>query len=321
MAKETPRGWRIIQTNVVAQDRSGRGVNPHLSDVQRAVAADAAARDAREQAYRQYDVDIQKAWRNGDADPWSNNNPPTGAGSHGPLGARPGQPCTKNGWKGTLKRAADGSLYCDIGAHDAQPQFNDGSNDATSGNRPGWRVPVVNDRRAVRDAYQKYDVRMANMYRLHDGEISCPDCDGSGIASEAAVPAKPVQATASLEPTTYENSPDEVVANTAADHDSRSLTQRMQDHRRTMDALYRQHDAELSICGDRTNDQTNNDRRRIVSAVTARRLVPLIPPRRGRARCLRAGIRRRLSRPQCATRRPVARRLDQNSLFKIRRRS
>ena len=222
------------------------GVNPHLSDVQRAVAADAAARDAREQAYRQYDVDIQKAWRNGDADPWSNNNPPTGAGSHGPLGARPGQPCTKNGWKGTLKRAADGSLYCDIGAHDAQPQFNDGSNDATSGNRPGWRVPVVNDRRAVRDAYQKYDVRMANMYRLHDGEISCPACDGSGMASDSGGPCKICAGDGIIEADGYESSPDEAVQNTAADHDSRSLTQRMQDHRRTMDALYRQHDAELS---------------------------------------------------------------------------
>jgi hypothetical protein len=40
-----------------------------------------------------------------------------------------------------------------------------------------------------------------------------------------------------------------------------------------------------------------------------------------RARCAWPGIRRCLSPPQCATRRPVARRLDQNSPFKIRRRS
>ena len=86
---------------------------------------------------------------------------------------------------------------------------------------------------------------MANAYRLHDGEISCPDCDGSGMASDSG-PCETCAGDGIIEADAYENSPDEVVANTAADHDSRSLTQRMQDHRRTMDALYRQHDAELS---------------------------------------------------------------------------
>jgi hypothetical protein len=77
----------------------------------------------------------------------------TGFGSSGQLGARPGQPCTRNGWQGTLKRAADGSLVCNIGRRDALPQFRDGG-DPTSGNKPGWRIPAVNDRQTVRDAYQ-----------------------------------------------------------------------------------------------------------------------------------------------------------------------
>lgn len=53
----------------------------------------------------------------------------------------------------------------------------------------------------------------------------------------------------------------------------------------------------------------------------AKQMIELLARGDELARCLTAGIRRRLSRPQCATRRPVARRLDQNSLFKIRRRS
>jgi hypothetical protein len=46
--------------------------------------------------------------------------------------------------------------------------------------RPGFRVPVVNDRRATRDAYQQYETGLANRYKVGDGEVQCPHCFGSG---------------------------------------------------------------------------------------------------------------------------------------------
>jgi hypothetical protein len=46
--------------------------------------------------------------------------------------------------------------------------------------RPGYRIPIVHDRRATRDAYAKYQTGLVNAYRLHDGETQCPDCDGDG---------------------------------------------------------------------------------------------------------------------------------------------
>jgi hypothetical protein len=93
-----------LRVPMTARDR--RGVNPYLSDVQRAVATDAATRDARARAYELYDQEVGQAWRNGDADPWSETNPPTGFGSHGPRGAVEGDACTINGAKGRLKLVA-----------------------------------------------------------------------------------------------------------------------------------------------------------------------------------------------------------------------
>jgi hypothetical protein len=54
------------------------------------------------------------------------------------------------------------------------------SEDPMALHRPGFRIPVVNDRRAVRDAYAKYETSLVNAYRIGDGEAQCPDCDGSG---------------------------------------------------------------------------------------------------------------------------------------------
>ena len=53
------------------------------------------------------------------------------------------------------------------------------SNDPMSLHRPGFRVPVVNDRRAVRDAYSQYETGLVNAYRVGDG-TQCPTCFGSG---------------------------------------------------------------------------------------------------------------------------------------------
>ena len=62
----------------------------------------------------------------------------------------------------------------------AKPQITDGrTDDPMALHRPGFRVPVVNDRRAVRDAYAKYETRLVNAYRVGDGK-TCPDCGGYG---------------------------------------------------------------------------------------------------------------------------------------------
>jgi hypothetical protein len=66
-------------------------------------------------------------------------------------------------------------------ARQALPLITDGrSDDPMALHRPGFRVPVVNDRRKVVDAYAKYETGLVNAYRVSDGEAQCPDCDGDG---------------------------------------------------------------------------------------------------------------------------------------------
>ena len=52
-------------------------------------------------------------------------------------------------------------------------------------NRPGFRVPVVNDRRSVVDAYRRYETQISNRYKVHDGETQCWKCFGSGEVNGA----------------------------------------------------------------------------------------------------------------------------------------
>ena len=59
-------------------------------------------------------------------------------------------------------------------------RITDGTDNPLGLHRPGFRIPVVNDRRAVRDAYQSYETSLVNAYRVSDGEAQCPDCDGGG---------------------------------------------------------------------------------------------------------------------------------------------
>jgi hypothetical protein len=64
---------------------------------------------------------------------------------------------------------------------DAKPQFTDGHSivDPAAGLKPGWRMPTVQDRTKVRDAYQHYETSVTNAYRVGDG-TQCPECFGSG---------------------------------------------------------------------------------------------------------------------------------------------
>jgi hypothetical protein len=157
-----------------------------------------------------------------------------------------GDLCTRNGWPGTLRRGADGELFCDIGRKDAKPQFTDGrTTDPTALNRPGFRVPVVNDRRAVHDAYARYQTGLVNAYRVGDGEVQCPKCFGSGEDEDGDCDAcngtgimaasKGGKGFGSSNEGGYDNTPDPA---------SDALT--MKDHRQTMDRLYRERDEELA---------------------------------------------------------------------------
>jgi hypothetical protein len=112
-----------------------------------------------------------------------------GVGSHGARGEVEGDLCTRNGWPGILARGADGELFCDIGRKDALPQFTDGYNfvDPAAGMKPGWRMPVVQDRRAVHDAYAASDAYQRNRYKCSDGDTLCDDCDGDGVDQDGNV--------------------------------------------------------------------------------------------------------------------------------------
>jgi hypothetical protein len=84
------------------------------------------------------------------------------------------------------------------------------SDNPTALNRPGFRVPVVNDRRAVHDAYATYDSELCSRYRCNDGKgFGSPNEGGYDTLDSAS--------------------------------DSRTLDQ----SRQMMDRLYRERDAEL----------------------------------------------------------------------------
>jgi hypothetical protein len=54
------------------------------------------------------------------------------------------------------------------------------TDDPTALNRPGFRVPEIQDRRGVLDARQQYQTQIQNRYKCGDGEMLCPDCEGEG---------------------------------------------------------------------------------------------------------------------------------------------
>jgi len=44
-------------------------------------------------------------------------------------------------------------------------KITDGTDNALGLQKPGWRIPVVSDRRAVRDAYEQYEADLISAYR------------------------------------------------------------------------------------------------------------------------------------------------------------
>ena len=171
-----------------------------------------------------------------------------GAGSHGPRGEVVGDVCMTDDKRQGRLRKVNGELVCvPLKSQDAKPAFTDGHNlvDPAAGLKPGWRVPVVNDRRAVTDTYRRVELGQTKAYRIgdktqcaecfgsgedEDGE-DCDACSGTGIMSERS------SATSKGFGSSNEggyDTPDPA-------SDSRTLDQ----HRQVIDQLYAERDAEL----------------------------------------------------------------------------
>jgi hypothetical protein len=130
---------------------------------------------------------------------------------------------------------------------DAKPQFTDGrTTDATALHRPGFRVPVVQDRTKVRDAYAADAVYLRNRYKCGDGERLCDDCGGEGYDQDGNVcdtchgkGVMPVQNDGG-----YHTDADAKTFNDLTIQDQ-TIQDRIRDHRQNVARLHSQLDAEL----------------------------------------------------------------------------
>jgi len=142
----------------------------------------------------------------------------------------------------------------DAATRHAEPQFSDGSRmlDLSAGNRPGFRIPTVNDRRpmddrraVVRDAYAKADKQASHQWKCHDNEAVCDDCDGDGYDEngvkcltcngEGVIPERDSRSKGS--------GGGFGCGNEGGGYDSRNRVVSLDQHRQTMDRLYRARDA------------------------------------------------------------------------------
>jgi hypothetical protein len=166
----------------------------------------------------------------------------TGQGERGQRGQVEGDLCTINGSEGRL-RNVNGELRCvPLRSNDAKPQFTDGrTTDPFALQRPGFRIPVVNDRRAVHDAYTADDAYLRNRYKCGDGEQLCEDCDGEGYDADGN---QCETCNSSGTVSARERSSGKRFGSTnEAGFDSRSVNQH--DHR-TTDQAYRDYDKSIS---------------------------------------------------------------------------
>ena len=163
-----------------------------------------------------------------------------GAGSHGPRGEVEGDICMTNDRR---EGRLNADLVCmPLKSRDAKLLITDGrTTDPLALQRPGFRIPVVNDRRAVRDAYAAYETSLVNRYRVGDG-VQCAECFGSGededgedcdACNGSGVMPDRGKGFGSSNEGGYDT-PDPA-------SDSRTLDQ----HRQVMDRLYAERDAEL----------------------------------------------------------------------------
>jgi hypothetical protein len=180
-----------------------------------------------------------------DNNPWADPHSyeSTGQGEHGQRSQQAGDLCTLNGFPGRLKKV-NGELCCVPDTKDAVG-FTDHSGDPWSASRPGFRLRIGDTRKAQRDAIAEYERELTNRWRLGDQERTCSACDGSG--EDEAGNDCPVCGGEGVLPAANETTDRQTAHASLAQRndDSRPLAQRMQDHKRTMDALYRARDAEL----------------------------------------------------------------------------
>jgi hypothetical protein len=67
----------------------------------------------------------------------------------------------------------------DTTAHRAR--VTDGTDNPFGLHKPGFRIRTGDtSRQVVADAYAKADRQMSNAFKVRDGQIQCPDCDGEG---------------------------------------------------------------------------------------------------------------------------------------------
>jgi len=125
----------------------------------------------------------------------------------------------------------------------SKPVMTDGhSTDPLALQRPGWRIPVVNDRRVVTDTYRRVELGQTKAYRLGDsmqcsecfgsgegpdGE-DCDACNGTGIMPERSKGGKGFGST------------------NEGGYDTPDPASDSRTHRQTLDKLYRERDEELS---------------------------------------------------------------------------
>jgi len=152
----------------------------------------------------------------------------------------------------SLKRGPNGELYCETGHRaDSAPMITDAAGGRLGLHRPGFRI-ATNDRHAqqlsVIDAeHARYQTRMANAYKLSDGQVQCPACDASGWAANGGVCSKCLGEGVIDE---SDEDIDRAFANTQTAHeglprkaiDSRALA----DHHARMQQIYSAQDLELS---------------------------------------------------------------------------
>lgn len=199
-------------------------INPRLTAMQRAVARDTPENFG------------------------STNEPHRTRSSSSSRGQQPGDQCTINGNDGRLRRI-NGKLVCvPVKSQDAKPLFVDGSFNLINpdgGNRPGFRIPISDSgnagRARVADAYDRYETRLINNYKLKDGDVICNNCDGTGVDDDGGE-CPFCNGTGTVE-AGYENDPDEAAANTETHHEG--LDHRRADARTVQDA-YATYDAELA---------------------------------------------------------------------------
>jgi RecJ-like exonuclease len=89
----------------------------------------------------------------------------------------------------------------------------------------------------VRDALQRYETQLVNMYKVRDGQTQCPDCDGSGVDQEDGGDCPSCDGKGTINNADRAN---DAVTHTQPQHHGTI------DHRQLMDRLYAEHDAELS---------------------------------------------------------------------------